>query len=48
MDINDIRGIVTIALMLGFLGLSYFLLRGSSDKFQEAAKLALQDDKNDE
>ncbi|MCK5880315.1 MAG: cbb3-type cytochrome c oxidase subunit 3 [Sinobacterium sp.] len=44
MDINDIRGLVTITLMLGFLGLSYFLLRGSPEEFQKAAELALQED----
>ncbi len=48
MDINDIRGLVTIALMFGFLGLSYFLWRGNTKEFQKAADLILEEDKHDE
>jgi len=47
MDINDIRGLVTLTLMFGFLGLSYYLLRGSKEEFQRQAELALKEDEHD-
>ncbi len=47
MDINDIRGLVTIVLMIGFFGLGFFLLRGSKEEFQKKAELALQEDNHE-
>ena len=47
MDINDIRGLVTLTLMFGFLGLSFLLFKGSPEEYQKAAKLAIEEEDNE-
>lgn len=45
MDINDLRGISTVFLMLAFLGLTIWAYSGKRKKsFDEAANLPFDDD----
>ena len=47
MDINDIRGITTLMLMVGFIGLVYFVYRPEKrEDYEKAARSALDDDLN--
>jgi cytochrome c oxidase cbb3-type subunit 4 len=49
MDINTVRGLITLVLMLAFLGLVAWLMFGTRAKdFEAAARMPLQDDDGDE
>jgi cytochrome c oxidase cbb3-type subunit IV len=47
MDINDVRGIATVLVMLAFIGISWWAFSPSRKrKFEDAANLPFADEEN--
>lgn len=44
MDLNDVRGIISVVILMTFLGLFVWTWMGRADRFSDAAGLPFADD----